>query len=304
MILNDKIVIMGSHFFYYICVVFITLCFIDFYYMSCIFNKSVIIKNNGLKDCDCTNESKLHFDYTRETRLHAKNSLIVHKAMFACLQNMKGDYEYKQFVMEMIFTTPVHEIYPVFELIPLSGPGSLSLEGMIMEFGVFSGNSIRLLANRYPTRTIHGFDSFIGLPEHWTRGDTNSFSAGTFKVNELPSVPSNVKLHKGWFNETIYQFLNSHVMENIALLHVDCDLFSSTQTVLTLLAPYIKSGTYILFDELYNYPGYEEHELLALWIFLKNNNMKIEIIGKYGDALLCPEKDNGAQFQSVLIKIM
>jgi len=290
--------------YFYICVLVIILCFINYYYKPCIFDKSVIIKNDQFKDCNCTGKTKLNADYTQKAHSHNKNSSILHKEKFACLQNMKGDYEYKQFVMEMIFTTPVHDIYPVFELIPLSGSGSLLSEGMIMEFGVFSGNSIRLIANRYPTRTIHGFDSFIGLPEKWTRGDTNYFSAGTFKLDELPSVPSNVHLHKGWFNETIEEFLQSHVMKNIALLHVDCDLFSSTQTVLTLLTPYIKSGTYILFDELFNYPGYEEHELLALWIFLKKNHLKIEIIGKYGDALLCPEKDNGAQFQSVLVKII
>src|SRR5258708_5451681 len=39
-------------------------------------------------------------------------------------------------------------------------------EGMILEFGVERGDSLRHLSRR-TDRTVHGFDSFQGLPEDW-----------------------------------------------------------------------------------------------------------------------------------------
>ena len=41
-------------------------------------------------------------------------------------------------------------------------------EGMLLEFGVFRGQSINQIARVVPDRTVHGFDSFEGLPEDWS----------------------------------------------------------------------------------------------------------------------------------------
>jgi hypothetical protein len=51
--------------------------------------------------------------------------------------------------------------------------------GLILEFGVFSGNSINIIADKFPLRTIYGFDSFEGLPEEWERDD-KGFPLGFF----------------------------------------------------------------------------------------------------------------------------
>jgi hypothetical protein len=41
-------------------------------------------------------------------------------------------------------------------------------EGLVLEFGVWSGRTIDLVADRVgPSRTVHGFDSFEGLPQEW-----------------------------------------------------------------------------------------------------------------------------------------
>jgi hypothetical protein len=42
-------------------------------------------------------------------------------------------------------------------------------EGLFLEFGVYKGNSINRLAQIKPNVTFYGFDSFVGLPEHWLR---------------------------------------------------------------------------------------------------------------------------------------
>lgn len=41
-----------------------------------------------------------------------------------------------------------------------------TIEGLIMEFGVYSGRTINHMAN-LTNKTIYGFDSFEGLPEDW-----------------------------------------------------------------------------------------------------------------------------------------
>src|SRR5437868_900632 len=40
--------------------------------------------------------------------------------------------------------------------------------GHVVEFGVFKGGTIRYIAAKDPNRTVHGFDSFEGLPEAWS----------------------------------------------------------------------------------------------------------------------------------------
>src|SRR5215472_10803139 len=47
---------------------------------------------------------------------------------------------------------------------------SAGVEGCICEFGVWSGHTLRLLADAAPTRQVHGFDSFEGLPSDWRAG--------------------------------------------------------------------------------------------------------------------------------------
>ncbi len=131
--------------------------------------------------------------------------------------------------------------------------------GSILEFGVEKGDSLRFLAARTP-RVVHGFDSFHGLPEDWT---------GTFEIRgkftrhgALPKVPENVRLHVGWFDTTLPAYLATGD-EPVALLHVDCDIYSSARTVLHGLAPRIVEGTVIVFDEYFNYPNWQQHEYRA-----------------------------------------
>lgn len=102
---------------------------------------------------------------------------------------------------------------------------NVSLEGLYLEMGVFAGSSINYIASKKTNKTIHGFDSFEGLPEDWVRGDTKMFNKGFFAINQFPAVALNVKLHKGWFQDSLPLFKQKVLMnQSIAFMHIDCDI--------------------------------------------------------------------------------
>lgn len=130
-------------------------------------------------------------------------------------------------------------------------------EGLFLEFGVSRGVSINHVAS-FTSSTVHGFDSFQGIPEDWGHCKKGAFSTN----GVLPEVRKNVKLHVGLFDETLPEFLKAH-NEHISFLHIDSDLYSSAKTVLQLLHDKIVVGTVIVFDEYFNYPGWQQNEYLA-----------------------------------------
>ena len=128
-----------------------------------------------------------------------------------------------------------------------------------IECGVFRGLSLGIIAARWKGE-VHGFDSFRGLPKAWGARE----AAGTYSTGgALPHVAPNVELHAGWFDETLPEFLRERNIERIGLLHVDCDIYRSTQTVLSALDAGIGAGTVIVFDDFVGYPEYQKHELRA-----------------------------------------
>ncbi len=142
--------------------------------------------------------------------------------------------------------------------------------GLFLEFGVASGRTITPLALNTPQTHFYGFDSFEGLPEAWRSG----FDKGIFAQENLPAVPPNVTLIKGWFDETLPAFLADRPDLPLSLLHVDCDLYSSTKTILANLKRRIVPGTVIVFDEYWNYPGWREHEYKAFEELLAETDIR------------------------------
>src|SRR5262249_40353056 len=117
-----------------------------------------------------------------------------------------------------------------------------AVPGLFLEFGVAGGKTTRMIASAIDA-TLHGFDSFEGLPEDWSgrpeiKGD---YSTG----GRLPAVPGNVVLHKGWFNDTLPAFLKAHA-GNVAFVHIDCDVYSSASYVLQQLKNRIQTGTILV----------------------------------------------------------
>jgi len=130
----------------------------------------------------------------------------------------------------------------------------VQVPGMALEFGVASGHTLRLMVEGLPGRKVVGFDVFTGLPETWRTG----FPAGAFAQKLLPDVPG-ADLVVGLFDESLPGFLAEHD-EPVAFLHLDADLYSSTRTVLDLVGPRLVAGSVVLFDEYFNYPGWQAGE--------------------------------------------
>jgi O-methyltransferase len=117
------------------------------------------------------------------------------------------------------------------------------------EFGVHTGGTFRqwLELSTNPSSRFFGFDSFEGLPEHWSKNFTKgSFSTG----GAIPSIDdARGKFIKGWFQNTLPEFLNSYDSKNRIVINIDCDLYSSSLFALATMDRFIKSGTVIIFDE-------------------------------------------------------
>jgi O-methyltransferase len=125
-----------------------------------------------------------------------------------------------------------------------------------LEFGVYQGASIKwwLENNSAPASSFVGFDTFEGLPEDWThQAPKGTFSTG----GVLPDTSdSRARFLKGLFQQTLPPFLEQHRRGGTLVVHLDADLYSSTLFVLITLAPRLRSGDVLLFDE-FCYPMHE-----------------------------------------------
>jgi len=143
-----------------------------------------------------------------------------------------------------------------------------------LEFGVFRGDSIRYWStiNRHPESRFYGFDSFEGLPAAWREGQ----GKGHFNVGgALPEIAdTRVRFVKGWFDETIPQFVKDFVPKNRMLLHFDADLYSSTLMPLVYFMSSFRAGSLLIFDEFYD----RDHEFKAFQDFLKLSKSQYRIV--------------------------
>jgi hypothetical protein len=136
--------------------------------------------------------------------------------------------------------------------------GLIEPRGLWCEFGVYKGDSLRLLAGRRGTARVVGFDSFGGLPEDWREG----YAKGHFSLEAPPSVDG-AEIVVGLFADTLPHFDDRGAP--ITLLHVDCDIYASAACVLEWAQPRLAAGAVVVFDELWSYAGFEEHEMRALY---------------------------------------
>jgi O-methyltransferase len=118
-----------------------------------------------------------------------------------------------------------------------------------LEFGVCEGTSILRWANLNANENsrFFGFDSFEGLPEAWgPKAPKGAFGVG----GRIPvTADPRVSFVKGWFQDTVPDFLETFSPRSPLVVHIDCDLFSSAAYALAKLDPFMKPGTTIMFDE-------------------------------------------------------
>ncbi len=149
-------------------------------------------------------------------------------------------------------------------------------DGMLVEFGVWTGRSLNHIARRFPDRTVYGFDSFEGVPDPWI------FREKAFHdIPAIPAVGENVELVQGWFDATIPAFLEVHAGP-CAFINIDSDVYSSAKTIFDCLGDRIIPGTVIFFDEFFNYPGWRTGEFKAWTEFVEDRRVEFEYLGFTG----------------------
>ncbi len=149
-----------------------------------------------------------------------------------------------------------------------------TLDGVVAEFGVYQGTSLTQVARYFDGLTVHGFDSFVGLPESWSG---TSEGAGAFDIGGQPpelEVP-NVEFHVGFFDTTVPPFATEH-KGPFSFVHLDADLYSSTKTVMDGLFDWFVPGTVVVFDEYFGYHGWQKHEHKAFMELLARSGLSYE----------------------------
>jgi O-methyltransferase len=137
---------------------------------------------------------------------------------------------------------------------------NIQLRGDYLEFGVYKGTSFILASSsaakyRLNEMRYFAFDSFQGLPE----GEGKVFAHGQFACSEQAfthlitkaGVPiDNVVKVKGWYNESLTSDVkDKYHLDRAAIVHIDCDLYSSTKYVLSFIEDIVQVGTIIIFDD-------------------------------------------------------
>jgi len=141
---------------------------------------------------------------------------------------------------------------------------------LYLEFGVFEGASMRhwSTALKNPASLLHGFDSFVGLPEDFDF----KHPKGYFDVDgSFPDIDDErITYFKGWFEDTLPAYeVPDH---DVLVVNLDADLYSSTSLVLEYLLPHIVAGTFIYFDD-FSRP---DHEPRAFHEFTAKSGLRFE----------------------------
>jgi hypothetical protein len=194
----------------------------------------------------------------------------------------------------------IHSIQIIFHNPPFKDMVRPYCDGLWMEFGVFRGATLTQIANWKKTfcnntnQPVYGFDTFTGLPTNWRP----TYNTGAFSIpnGTVISVPSNVVLVKGLFIDTlptqlrlIDQIFKCHTP--VSFIHIDCDVYEGARDVLFLLGSRLVSGSILVFDELFNYPGYEKHEIKALFELLAGSNLRLIPLGSSTEIEFNPIRD-------------
>ena len=163
---------------------------------------------------------------------------------------------------------------------------SLVLPGDVIECGVYNGGSAYVIASTCfdspMNRNIWLFDSFEGLPKPTNKdGAVVSMNPeGWFIGNETrvkeflqkAGMPeSRVHIIKGWFQNTF----PSVQIRDIALLHIDVDLYESVKMCLEKFYDSVRPGGFVVIDD---YGGGWEGCKAAVDWFLEARFLEVDLI--------------------------
>ena len=150
------------------------------------------------------------------------------------------------------------------------------VRGGIAELGVYRGGSACVLGKALPGKALHLFDSFTGLPapsglDRHQQGDFAGTSLATTAT--LLSFTQAI-FHVGFFPDTV-----QHFAAPLALVHLDADLYASTQSGLASFWPLLAPGGLLIGDD-YGWPhcpGVQQ----AFDEFCQHHQLRLEAAARY-----------------------
>lgn len=129
--------------------------------------------------------------------------------------------------------------------------------GDLIEIGVYKGASIKVIhlaakLSDFGMRSIHGFDTFEGIPVNIGHGDEkfNGYLSDNSFEEVRKSLPLEIDLHPGIFPKSAINV----PIEKIAFMHLDVDTYATTLDSLTFFwNKIVASGVILIHD--YNSQG-------------------------------------------------
>ena len=85
----------------------------------------------------------------------------------------------------------------------------------------------------------------------------------------------------GWIQDTLENFLKE-MNNKINFVHIDVDTYETSKFVLEKIKPYLLKDSIILFDELYNFSGWDVGEYKSLIEIFNDNEYKFLSFAKDG----------------------
>lgn len=137
------------------------------------------------------------------------------------------------------------------------------LSGFIAEYGVDDGTSLIPLSS-WTDQIVYGFDSFVGLEDQgkWKGNITHQDEFQHDGIIPF-QIPSNTNIIPGWFEDTLPGF---KYMSDIAkYIHIDCDTYEATKTVLNSIINKLHIGTVITFDDYFCQYAFTQNSQFSAW---------------------------------------
>lgn len=206
-------------------------------------------------------------------KVYTDDSDVVTSSVRQLPEFMQSSWDYIRSSSGLSANCPCLYSY-TYDMLHLGMAAANMTDGLVLEFGVFHGKTIRMIADQWPEAKVHGFDTFQGIPEQWGAEPAGSYSTHGL----LPEAPDNVEYHEGLFSATLPAFTSQH-RGPVRFANIDCDLYSSTVDVFDALHERIVPGTVLVFDEYIMHPNWQANEYRAFQEAVKKYGWTYEYIG-------------------------
>jgi O-methyltransferase len=138
----------------------------------------------------------------------------------------------------------------------------VSLEGALVELGHHTADDVAALRETWRGMRFFAFDSFQGLPKpEGVDEGAPLFQEGKYATSQAAfragvrqaGVPDERVVEvPGWFEDSCTPATRERLgLQKAAVVHVDCDLYSSALTALHFVTPLLQEGTLLVFDDWY-----------------------------------------------------